>query len=421
MLTVPSSFLVTGGAGFIGSHLVDALVEQGHDVVVLDNLSTGRLRNLRSARRSPHFRFVQGSVLDALLVDELVGEVDCIVHLAAAVGVKLIIEQPLRSFITNIRGTELVLDAAHRYRRKVFLASTSEVYGKNNADALDESADRLMGSTSIARWAYSTAKSVDEVLAFAYHKERGLDVVIARFFNTVGPRQTAAYGMVIPTLVDQAVAGKPLTVHGTGQQTRCFCHVQDTVQGVLRLLDDDRASGDVFNVGSSDEITISDLAVRIVETAESESPIRLVPYAEVYENDFEDMLRRVPTRASCACGHRLAAHEDTHRHPRGERQGSPDRGQRHHCEAPVGVLLPPCRSTRSTVPTPCASRSPVCSRSSSCSQPCPWSVASHSREASLTGRAARGISVRPPTSAERHCCSACSARPRSSRNGMLRS
>jgi len=291
---VPTTYLVTGGAGFIGSHLVDALLARNDRVIALDNLATGRLRNLDHASDHPNFRFVHGSVLDALVVDELVCEADCIVHLAAAVGVKLIIEQPLRSFITNIRGTEIVLDAAHRYRRKILLASTSEVYGKNNSDALDESADRLMGSTSIARWAYSTAKSVDEVLGFAYHKERGLDVVIARFFNTVGPRQTAAYGMVIPTLVDQAVVGAPLTVHGSGRQTRCFCHVLDTVQAVLALLGDERASGDVFNVGSSDEISIDDLAARIVATAGSPSVIRRVPYAEVYERDFEDMLRRVP-------------------------------------------------------------------------------------------------------------------------------
>jgi len=291
---VPTTYLVTGGAGFIGSHLVDALLARNDRVIALDNLATGRLRNLDSASDHPNFRFVHGSVLDALVVDELVREADCIVHLAAAVGVKLIIEQPLRSFITNIRGTEIVLDAAHRYRRKILLASTSEVYGKNNSDALDESADRLMGSTSIARWAYSTAKTVDEVLGFAYHKERGLDVVIARFFNTVGPRQTAAYGMVIPTLVDQAVVGAPLTVHGSGRQTRCFCHVLDTVQAVLALLGDERASGDVFNVGSSDEIAIDELARRIVATADSASVVRLVPYAEVYERDFEDMLRRVP-------------------------------------------------------------------------------------------------------------------------------
>lgn len=291
---MPTTYLVTGGAGFIGSHLVDALLARNDRVIALDNLATGRLRNLDSASNHPNFRFVHGSVLDALVVDELVREADCIVHLAAAVGVKLIIEQPLRSFITNIRGTEIVLDAAHRYRRKILLASTSEVYGKNNSDALDESADRLMGSTSIARWAYSTAKTVDEVLGFAYHKERGLDVVIARFFNTVGPRQTAAYGMVIPTLVDQAVVGAPLTVHGSGRQTRCFCHVLDTVQAVLALLGDERASGDVFNVGSSDEIAIDELARRIVATADSASVVRLVPYAEVYERDFEDMLRRVP-------------------------------------------------------------------------------------------------------------------------------
>lgn len=289
-----TTYLITGGAGFIGSHLVDALITRGDAVIAVDNLSTGRLQNLQSAHDHPNFTFVQGSVLDALLVDELVSQADCVIHLAAAVGVRLIIEQPLHSFITNIHGTETVLEAAHRYRRKVFLASTSEVYGKNNADALAETADRLMGSTAVARWAYSTAKSVDEVLGFAYHKERGLDVVIARFFNTVGPRQTAAYGMVIPTLVEQAVAGAPLTVHGSGEQTRCFCHVHDAVTAILALLIDDRARGDVFNVGSSDEITMRDLAGRITAAAASQSPIHLVPYAEVYERDFEDMLRRVP-------------------------------------------------------------------------------------------------------------------------------
>ncbi len=288
------SYLVTGGAGFIGSHLVDALLARGDAVVAVDNLSTGRLQNLDGAGRHPSFRFVQGSVLDELLVDELVSEADYVVHLAAAVGVKLIIEQPLRSFITNIHGTENVLEAAHRYRRKIFLASTSEIYGNSSADALSESADRVLGSTSIARWSYSTAKSVDEVLGFAYHKERGLDVVIARLFNTVGPRQTGAYGMVIPNFVDRAVAGMPLEVHGDGQQTRCFCHVQDTVLAILSLLAEDRAFGDVFNIGASDEITIQELARRIVTTAGSGSPLRLVPYAEVYERDFEDMRRRVP-------------------------------------------------------------------------------------------------------------------------------
>lgn len=289
-----TTYLITGGAGFIGSHLADALLARGDTVISLDNLSTGRLRNLDNAGVAPNFRFVHGSVLDELVVDELVNEADVVVHLAAAVGVKLVIQQPLRSFITNIRGTENILDAAHRYRRKVFLASTSEIYGKNNADALAEDADRLMGSPAIARWAYSTAKSVDEVLGFAYHAERGLDVIIGRLFNTVGPRQTGAYGMVVPTLVRQAVAGEVLTVHGTGQQTRCFCHVHDTVRAILGLVDDERSVGEVFNVGSSDEITIRDLAERIIAMSDSESTIELMPYDKVFATGFEDMLRRVP-------------------------------------------------------------------------------------------------------------------------------
>ena len=270
------------------------MLARGDDVIALDDLSTGRLQNLDTARGCGNFRFAHGSVLDELIVHELVDEVDVVVHLAAAVGVKLVIEQPLRSFTTNIRGTENVLDAACRYHRKVFLASTSEIYGKNNSDALAEDADRLMGSPAIARWAYSTAKAVDEILGFAYHKERGLDVVIGRFFNTVGPRQTDVYGMVIPSLVRQALAGRALTVHGTGRQTRCFCHVDDTVNAILGLLEDERAVGDVFNVGSSDEITIHHLAERIIATAGSESLIELIPYAEAFASGFEDMLRRVP-------------------------------------------------------------------------------------------------------------------------------
>lgn len=290
------TYLVTGGAGFIGSHLVEALLARDHLVIALDNLSTGRLRNLDSIGQHPNFRFVHGSVLDELVVDELVHESDVVVHLAAAVGVRLIVEKPLRSFTTNIRGSETVIEAAHRYRRRILLASTSEVYGKNGNGGvpLVEDADRLLGSPSIARWAYSTAKVVDEILAYAYHRERGLATTVVRLFNTVGPRQSPAYGMVIPRLVRQAVRAEPLTVYGDGRQTRCFCHVADVVDGLLRVLDDPRAYGEVFNLGSQEEVSILDLANRVVAKAGSSSPIQLVPYEEAYAEGFEDMRRRVP-------------------------------------------------------------------------------------------------------------------------------
>jgi UDP-glucose 4-epimerase len=287
-------FLITGGAGFIGSHLTERLVERGDHVVALDNVSTGRVANLASLERHPNFRFVQGSVLDELIVDELAHECDTIIHLAAAVGVKLIVEQPLRSLTTNIRGSEIVLEAAHRYRRKILVTSTSEIYGKNPNVPLAEDADRVLGSATVARWAYSTAKTVDEILAFAYHKERDLPTVVVRLFNTVGPRQSPAYGMVIPRLVRQALAGKSLTVYGDGTQTRCFCHVADVVRALVALVDDPRAIGEVFNVGSREEISMLELATRIVNRAGSASPLSLIPYDQAYESGFEDMQRRVP-------------------------------------------------------------------------------------------------------------------------------
>jgi len=301
--TLANSYLITGGAGFIGSHLAEALLSRGDHVVVLDNLSTGRLANLDTVGSNPNFRFVQGSVLDELAVDELVHETDVVVHLAAAVGVKLIVEQPLRSFTTNIHGSEIVIGAAHRYRRKVFIASTSEIYGKNDGP-LRETDDRVLGPPSIARWAYSISKSVDEILAFAYHHERGLPMVIARFFNTVGPRQSPAYGMVIPRLVRQAINDEPVTVHGDGRQTRCFCHVSDVVDGITRLLDSSESIGEAFNVGSTEEISILDLAQRIIDKTGSSSSITLVPYDEAYERGFEDMRRRVPdtTKIATATG-----------------------------------------------------------------------------------------------------------------------
>ena len=246
------TYLVTGGGGFIGSHLVEALLARGSDVVVLDSLSTGQLPNLEVARTHPNFRFVQGSVFDELLVDELVHECDTIVHLAAAVGVRLIMEEPLRSLNTNIRGAEIVIEAALHHRRRILLASTSEIYGKNSAVPLKETSDCILGSPTVPRWAYSTAKAMAEILAFAYHQERNLPAVVVRFFNTVGPRQSPAYGMVIPRLVEQALAGQPLTIYGDGSQTRCFCHVSDVISALLAVLEHPDAVGEIFNIGSDE-------------------------------------------------------------------------------------------------------------------------------------------------------------------------
>jgi len=287
-------YLVTGGAGFIGSHLTEALCKE-NQVTVLDNLSTGHFDNLDDF--GGRVRFVHGSVLDSLLVDELVAEADVVVHLAAAVGVKLIVERPLHSLLTNIKGSETVLEAAHRYRAKVLLASTSEVYGKSRGGAFSEDDDRLLGSNKVSRWGYSTSKAVDEILAFAYHRERGLPTVVVRLFNTVGPRQTGAYGMVLPRLVAQALAGEPLSVHGDGLQSRCFCHVSDVVGALQALLSEPGAEGEVFNVGSTEEVTMLELAQCVVEAAGSDSEIRLIPYEQAYGEGFEDMRRRVPDTA----------------------------------------------------------------------------------------------------------------------------
>ncbi|WP_086706768.1 NAD-dependent epimerase/dehydratase family protein [Streptomyces antimycoticus] len=304
MTVQTKKYLLTGGAGFIGSHLADALLAQGHRVTVLDNLSTGSEKNLLEAAQHPGFTLVRGSVLDELMVDELVHACDVVVHLAAAVGVQLVIEQPLHSFTTNIRGSEIVIEAAHRYRRKIMMVSTSEIYGKNGRLPLSEDSDRVLGSPAVSRWAYSTAKAVDEILANAYHRERGLPTVTVRLFNTVGPRQSGAYGMVIPRLVQQAVRGEQLTVHGDGSQSRCFAHVADVVDAFLLLLDSEEAIGQVFNVGTQQEISIIRLAEQIVRMTGSPSEIRLVPYADAYAPGFEDMQRRIPdtTRLATVTG-----------------------------------------------------------------------------------------------------------------------
>ena len=287
-------YLITGGAGFIGSHLADRLLERGDEVYALDDLSTGSSDNIAHLRGRERFGFVEGSILDHPLMAGLVAESDVVVHLAAAVGVRLIVEKPLESLITNIRGTEIVLDTAASAGRKVLITSTSEIYGKNATGPLHEDADRILGSPFKARWSYSTAKAVDEILARAFWRDRGLPTIVVRLFNCVGPRQTGAFGMVVPTFIRQALAGEDLTVFGDGEQQRCFCHVADVVEALLRLLDEDRAVGDVFNVGAPHELSMNALAERVIAMAGSSSRIVHIPYDEAYEEGFEDMERRVP-------------------------------------------------------------------------------------------------------------------------------
>jgi UDP-glucose 4-epimerase len=289
--------LVTGGAGFIGSHLVDGLVAAGHSVIVLDDLSTGRHDNLRQHAGSTTVEFVLGSILNEALVDDVVRRADVVLHLAAAVGVNLIVERPLESLATNIRGSEIVLEKCHKYGRKVLVTSTSEIYGKNTSDALNEEDDRILGSPLKTRWSYSEAKAIEEVLAHAYWRQKGLPTVIVRLFNTVGPRQVGHYGMVVPRLVEQALQGLPMTVYGTGDQTRCFLHVKDAVSALLGIVGPEEAEGRVFNVGSRSEISIRGLAERIRTLTDSSSEIVLVPYDEAYETGFEDMQRRRPDTA----------------------------------------------------------------------------------------------------------------------------
>jgi UDP-glucose 4-epimerase len=286
--------LVTGGAGFIGSHLVEALLHRGDEVVVLDNLSTGSLRNLRHLAGHPRLVVLEESVLNRPVVDRLVDRADRVFHLAAAVGVQYVVEHPLESLLTNIHGAEYVLDAASRDSKPVILFSTSEVYGKSDAVPFAEEDDRVMGPTAVSRWGYASSKAVDEFLALAYHRERGLPVVIVRCFNTCGPRQSGAYGMVVPRLIQRALAGEPMEIYGDGRQTRCFSFVGDVVRGVLLLADNPDAHGEVFNIGTDEEVSINELASLIRTLAGSSSPIVHIPYEEVYGQSFEDMRRRVP-------------------------------------------------------------------------------------------------------------------------------
>jgi UDP-glucose 4-epimerase len=290
-------FLITGGAGFIGSHLSDLLIENGHSVHVLDDMSTGRMQNVEHLQGHRDFDCTVASVTDEAVIGRLIDDADVVVHLAAAVGVRLIVENPVRAIETNVHCTEIVLAHADRRRKPVLLASTSEVYGKSDALPFREDGDLQMGATDKARWAYACSKAIDEFLAMAYWRERDLPIVVARLFNTVGPRQTGRYGMVVPRLVGQALAGEPLTVYGDGTQTRCFCHVADVVRALRALIDEPHAYGNVFNVGATAEISILDLAKRVLAVTGSRSEIRFTPYDTAYGKGFEDMYRRVPDTA----------------------------------------------------------------------------------------------------------------------------
>jgi UDP-glucose 4-epimerase len=289
--------LVTGGAGFIGSHLVDRLLARGDEVVVIDDLSTGSKENLASHEGNPRLTFVHDSILNGPVMEGLVRRSDLVLHLAAAVGVKYVIERPLHSLDVNVRGSETLLELVAAHRIKTVIFSTSEIYGKSAKIPFREDDDRVLGPVTCQRWNYSIAKALDEILALAYYRERGLPAIIVRCFNTCGPRQTGQYGMVVPRFVDQALSGAPLTVYGDGSQSRCFGSVFDVVDGVIALLDEPRAVGEIFNLGSDEEVTILSLAYRVKELTRSRSEIRLVPYDEAYEVGFEDMQRRVPDLA----------------------------------------------------------------------------------------------------------------------------
>jgi UDP-glucose 4-epimerase len=286
--------LVTGGAGFIGSHLTDRLVADGHQIMILDNLATGRIENLSAHLGGANVTFIEGSILDLPLLDGLIKETEYVFHLAAAVGVFNIVNHPLDSLMTNIRGTENVLESAHKYSKPVFITSSSEVYGKNASDSLKESDDRILGAPVTLRWSYSEAKAIDESLAYAYWVEKKLKTRIVRFFNTVGPRQLGAYGMVVPRFVQFALKNEPITIYGNGEQTRCFGHVLDAVDAVVRIAFADNTIGKIINIGNDFEISINDLAKKIIEETNSKSDIVYVPYEEAYGDGFEDMERRVP-------------------------------------------------------------------------------------------------------------------------------
>jgi UDP-glucose 4-epimerase len=288
------NILITGGAGFIGSHLAEMLIKSGKNVSAVDNLSTGTLANVANLRQEKRFRIVVDSILNEELMDSLIREADCVYHLAAAVGVKYVIDNPLNSIETNVRGTEVVLSLCSKYRKPVLIASTSEVYGKNNKVPFKEEDDSVIGYTKLYRWSYACTKKLDEFLAFAYWREKKFPIVILRLFNTCGPRQTGEYGMVIPRFIKQAILGKPITIYGIGRQTRCFSYVGDIIGGMVKLMQTPSCYGEVFNIGSDQEISILGLAKKILKMTKSNSPIHYISYKDAYGEGFEDMQRRVP-------------------------------------------------------------------------------------------------------------------------------
>ena len=288
-------YLITGGAGFIGSHLAEQLLAAGHEIVLLDDLSTGRLENIAAIRDNPRLQFVRGSVEDEMTVNVVLHHCDSVFHLASAVGVQLVVQEPVRTIRTTIRGTEVVLEAAHRFGKPVLITSSSEVYGKGTKVPFCEDDDVVMGATRHSRWCYAYSKGIDEFLGMAYHLQYGLPVTIVRLFNTVGPRQVGMYGMVLPRFVAAALSGAPLQVYGDGKQARCFCHVADVVDALVRLMDKRSAAGEVYNVGSDEEISIFGLASRVIERTKSTSQIEFKTYEQAFGRSFDDMLRRVPS------------------------------------------------------------------------------------------------------------------------------
>lgn len=286
--------LVTGGAGFIGSHLTQRLLKDGQEVTVVDNLSTGSLKNIEGFKEHSRFDFVKGDICDVNLMERVVSRSDVVYHLAAAVGVKLIADDPVHTIETNITGTEVVLEATNKFRKKILLASSSEVYGKNEAVPFREDDDIVLGSTSLSRWSYACTKAIDEFLGLAFYQQYGLGVVVGRFFNTIGPRQTGRYGMVVPRFVQSALKDKPVLIYGTGRQSRCFCYVDDLVDAIIGLMKCEEAAGKVYNVGSSEEITIEGLADKIIEMTGSKSKKEFISYEKAYGRPVEDMMRRVP-------------------------------------------------------------------------------------------------------------------------------
>lgn len=286
--------LITGGAGFIGSHLAEKLLLRGEEVFVIDDLSTGSLKNIVHLKNDKNFHFTKGTILDRKKMEALIKKADMVYHLAAAVGVKTIVDKPLYSFLLNLKGTEIVLDIAAKYKTPVLIASTSEIYGKNNKVPFSEESDRIYGSAYHNRWGYALSKGGDEFLALAYYREKGLPVFVVRFFNVIGPRQTGVYGMVVPQFIQQALSGKSITIFGDGNQTRCFGDVEDVTDALIKLVNNPKAIGNIFNIGSDEEISIKDLAEKVKKLTGSRSKISFIPYDKIYGKDFEDMFRRKP-------------------------------------------------------------------------------------------------------------------------------